>query len=271
MKILITGAGGFIGQYLAKNLRDHTVDALCRADLDVRNETMLNQQVRDHGYDWVINCAAAGCDRVKDHDSMIFQDNIVIFSNLVSIQDRVKGIINFGSGAEFDITKDITLAKENDIWHRSPEHSYGLSKNVISRLASACARIHTLRLFGCFDASEDDSRPIKRLRHAAQHHQRFVIEQDRWFDWISAEDMLQVVQRVLDEPRTPNDINLVYTNKTRLSDFFRLYCVTQGFETDCIEVKHNNGLDYTGDSARIDSLELPLLGLEKSLQHYGRS
>lgn len=268
MKILLTGAGGFIGQYITNNLCEHTVHALRRQDLDVRDAALLRQHVRDNGYDWIINCATTGRDRVRDQDPMIFQDNILMFANLVALQDQVRGIINFGSGAEFDISRNITMAKEPDIWHSRPTHSYGLSKNVISRLSSASTSMHILRLFGCFDASETPDRPIKKLVHAAKNNEPFVIEQDRWFDWISAADLLQVVRHVLTETQNALDINLVYRDKTRLSDFFRLYCTQHGISTDCIEIRRSDGLDFTGQSARLDSLGIPLLGLETSLEHY---
>lgn len=269
MKILLTGAGGFIGKYLAANLIEHEVDAVSRSDIDLCDTQHLQQRVRAGSYDWIINCAAVGRHNVRAIDPLIFQHNLLIYSSLVAVQDHIKGIINFGTGAEFDLARQINCAKETDIWKRCPAHSYGLSKNIIARLSNDQSRFYTLRVFGCFDASEDVDRPIKRLIRAIAQNQKFVIDQDRLFDWISARDLLQVIGHVLTGRCDHHDINLVYANKTRLSDVFHLYCNTQGLDPHCIEVDRTDGSSYTGDSTRLDSLGLSLLGLEKSLELYG--
>lgn len=265
---MITGSGGFIGQYLARNLASHEIESVTRREINLSDGYQLQRHLSCHSYDWIINCAAVGRNRVKDVDPLIFQENCQIHANLLSVKHLVKGIINFGTGAEFDISQHITEAKETDIWNRYPAHSYGLSKNVISRFCCDDDCFYTLRLFGCFDPSEDNARPFKKLDNMIQQNQQFVIEQDRWFDWFGARDMLQVIEHVLERNCQYRDINLVYSKKTRLSDALRLYCELHGADPDMVKIIQDDGLNYTGDGSRLDSLSLSLLGLETSLEHY---
>jgi hypothetical protein len=130
-------------------------------------------------------------------------------------------------------------------------------------------KCRTIRVFGCFDPSEDSIRPIKKLTHCIENRTPFVIEQDRWFDMISVIDLVKVVQFVMTGACGFQDINAVYSHKTRLSDILRLYCKIHGHDPKWVQVVEQNGLSYTGDSSRIDMLNLPLLGLNKSLELYG--
>lgn len=270
MKILITGASGFLGKCLSRYLDDHQIVAASRQDLNLLSADAVREFLFQNKFDWIINCAVAGRHSINVVSSDIISDNLVMFTNLYTNLDLVStGMITIGSGAEYDLTKNIELAQEQDIWTRSPVHSYGFSKNLISKLSSMHPKCVTLRVFGCFDPSEDQQRPIKKLSLAIKQGQPFLVDQDRWFDMVSVKDLVLVVQYLLTGACGYQDINVVYNQKTRLSDIFRVYCNTHGADPNLIQVLANNGLSYTGSSDRLDALNLPLLGLKKSLEMYG--
>ncbi|HEX2059458.1 MAG TPA: dTDP-4-dehydrorhamnose reductase [Thermoanaerobaculia bacterium] len=60
MKWLITGAGGMLGTDLQKDLAagDESVVALGRGDLDITDSRLVNEAVREHAPDVIVNCAA---------------------------------------------------------------------------------------------------------------------------------------------------------------------------------------------------------------------
>lgn len=270
MNILITGAAGFLGRHLANNLPGHTVTALTRSALDLRQGHSVRSYLKSNQFDWIINCAVAGRDSTVSTDPSIVSDNLIAFTNLYASLDLVLGMINFGSGAEFDIEQQIDCAPESLIWQRQPKTSYGLSKNLMAKLCTQHAKCYNLRIFGCFDPSEDERRPIKKLSTMLRQDRSFVIEQDRWFDMFSLADVTTVVHYVLAGTCQFRDINLVYDRKTHLSDILRLYCTLHGYDPDYIQVRARDGLSYTGDSSRLESLALPLLGLTQSLDLYGK-
>jgi nucleoside-diphosphate-sugar epimerase len=270
MNILITGAAGFLGRHLANNLPEHTVTALTRSQLDLSQGPLVRSYLKNNQFDWIINCAVAGRDCTLSTDPSMVSDNLIAFTNLYASLDLVSGMINFGSGAEFDIEQPIDCAPESLIWQRQPKTSYGLSKNLMAKLCSQHAKCHNLRIFGCFDHSEDERRPIKKLSNMLSQNRAFVIDQDRWFDMFSLNDVTTVVRCVLTSTCQFRDINLVYDRKTRLSDILRLYCTLHGYDPDYIHVRAQDGLSYTGDSSRLASLALPLLGLTGSLDLYGK-
>jgi dTDP-4-dehydrorhamnose reductase len=268
LKILVTGSAGFIGKYLSTHLAG-TITAISRQDLDLADSAAVTTLLRKQQFDVIVNCAAAGRHQLRAQDPNIVVNNLVSWSNLYSCMGDACALINIGTGAEFDLTKDILDAKEQDIWEQSPIHSYGFSKNLIARLSTQSKQCYTVRVFGCFDDSEDATRPLKRLHTKLVNDQPMIIDQDRWFDMISLVDLCSIIQHITNGNifRT-RDINAVYAEKTRLSDIFRLYCELHSLDTSMVQIKNSDGLNYTGNGTRLANLGVKLIGLEESLRRY---
>jgi nucleoside-diphosphate-sugar epimerase len=266
LNILITGAGGFLGQYLANNLAEHNVTALTRKQLNLCDSSAVCTHFEQHTYDTVIHCAAAGRNTPVAEDWNIVSNNLSATINLMTVRHRFNQLINIGTGAEFDISTVIENTSESEIFNRQPVQSYGFSKNMVARYLSEQPGCFTLRLFGCFDGSEDERRLLKKCRSVVSQGQTFTI-QDRWFDMISAQDFAVIVRAVIDNTVSHTDINCVYSNKHRISDILKMFCEQQGLDSSLILVD-GQGLSYTGNSDRLDCYQLPLLGLQQSLSVY---
>jgi len=267
LKILITGAGGFLGQYLAQALADdYEVHAFTRQQLNLADARSVQEHFVFSQYDSVIHCGAAGRNTPMVEDWNIVSNNLASVLNLMTNRARFGQLINIGTGAEFDVSKPIDNVSETEIFNRSPQQSYGLSKNIIARYLSEQVNCFTLRLFGCFDSQEDDRRLLKKFHSVVSSGAQFTI-QDRDFDMISAEDFTTIVRAVLNKQVTDQNINCVYAKKRRLSEILSVYCDKHGLDSSLIDVA-GPGLNYTGNSNTLSKYNLNLLGLEQSLANY---
>ncbi len=266
MKILITGAGGFLGKLLSQTLTEHQIHAFSRQQLNLTDSSAVAQHFANVSYDVVIHCAAAGRNTPAAEDWNIVSNNLASMLNLMTHQRCFDKLINIGTGAEFDISKNIDVAHESEIFDRTPIYSYGLSKNIIARYLSEQHNCYTLRLFGCFDSCEDDRRLLKKFHSVITAGHKFDLR-DREFDTISANDFVIIVRAVLDNTIHHKNINCVYDQKYRISEILSLYCAQRNLDQSLINVI-GTGLNYTGNSNILNSYDLPLLGLERSLLLY---
>lgn len=270
MKILVTGAAGFLGSYISNCLPSHQVHAATRRQLDLTDLDVVTNVLKRNRYDVVINCAAAGREQLRSYEHAIYANNLESFYNLAINDQWYSKLINIGSGAEFDLDQDIDQVDEWEIWNRRPQYSYGQSKNIIARFSIDFPKTTTLRLFGCFDPSESENRLLKRFSAAVGNDLPFVLEQDRYFDMFSARDFVRVIEAVIDGTITDRDLNAVYGQKHRLSDILVLYSKLHGFDTTFLHVKSVNVLNYTGNGDRLSKYNLALDNLEHSLLLYGK-
>ena len=60
MKILITGANGFVGRNLAAALTEHEVTKLTRQTVDLTNKTTVHKFFENKSFDVVLHCAMVG-------------------------------------------------------------------------------------------------------------------------------------------------------------------------------------------------------------------
>ena len=266
MKILITGAGGFLGQYLAKELAEYDVHAFTRQQLNLADANAVKEHFMFAKYDAVIHCGAAGRNTPMAEDWNIVSNNLASIINLMTHKHKFGQLINIGTGAEFDVSKSIDNVREDDIFNCSPCQSYGLSKNMIARYLNEQPNCFTLRLFGCFDSSEDERRLLPKFHSVVAAGNKFDVT-DRPFDIISAKDFVAIVRSVLNKQLVHRNVNCVYAEKRRLSEILSVYCNKHGLDSDLINVV-GQGLSYTGNGDILSKYHLKLEGLEQALTNY---
>ena len=148
MKILITGCNGQLGnemQLLEKVNPQHTYFNTDVAELDITDETAINQFVSDNAIDGIVNCAAyTAVDKAEDNQELCRKLNTVAPGYLAAaIETRGGWMIQVSTDYVFDGTNH-TPYTEND--PTCPNSVYGATK-LEGELAvqKACKRTMVIR------------------------------------------------------------------------------------------------------------------------------
>ena len=269
MNILITGCKGFLAQELIKYFSgNHNIIKTDRKTLDPTNYENVKWFFDLYAVDIVIHTAIKGGKRNDAQDVNNFFINMQMFNNLLLFSHKYKMMFNFGSGAEFDRTKDIDCLSEQQINNRYPKDYYGLAKNLISKkINDIDSNIYNLRLFGCFGEFEQPQRLIRATYQNFKNNKDATIFQDKKMDYFYAQDVARVIDFYIknNNLNLPKDLNLCYKTKYKLSDIANV--VKNLTNTNQSVTIENNNLShsYTGGSERLDSLQIKLIGIEKGI------
>ena len=269
MKILITGANGFLGKYLGSFFKNkYDVYALGREQFDVCDDMQVVNTLDSIKPNVVIHCAAQGRYTPMSTDPCILQNNLLGFINLVENKSLYDKFINIGSGAEFGLNRSLNKIKEYEVMSSFPKESYGLSKNLITRMIYEMEGFYNVRLFGCFDASENDDRVLKILMKKLMNNEPFVIKSNRLFDMVWAYDVGVMIDNIIKSNTHDKDINCVYKHKMSLSDIFQSFIDVHGLNKNLLKVGDEYSHNYTGSFKRTKFYSDGFKGLEAGFEQY---
>ena len=258
MKILIVGAGGFVGTYLTNHLsKKYEVYPLYKDTIDLLDFKTVETLLSTIQFDVIINCLTfGGKQKVKENTASDVADNLAMFYNLYANQHLYTKYINIGSGIE--------KSKDNS--------AYAFSKRTIQNIIKGNNKFITLRLYGCFGKDEPDFRLLKKFL-AAKEPLKII---DKHFDYFSIQDFGNVVQYIVNEVATGNElyhsyeIDCVYGQKMLLSEFLDYFCDINNIEKNFV-VDSYSSEPYIGDSNtlyKLQSTGLRLYGLAHGLKVY---
>jgi dTDP-4-dehydrorhamnose reductase len=246
MKILITGKNGYIAQGLIKKLDKYAITSIGRDDFDLTDREATNKWFKDKHFDVVIHTAIVGGSRLKQDDEKIFFQNLSMFYNLLSNQDKFNQLINFGSGAELGY----------------PVDPYGLSKNIINQIIQNEPKFNNIRIFAVFDENELNTRFIKSNIKRYIDRQPLVIHQDKYMDLFYMGDLVSIVEYVIFNPQV-KEINCSYSQSYSLYDIASLINQLSDYECEIKIEQKGLAKDYTG---QYQNLNIPFIGLEKAIK-----
>ena len=249
-KILILGAGGFIGSYITPRLsKNNIVMSITKPGIDVTDAAAVRNILELSEPDFVINCLTfGGNENVNSNDPSIVAKNLAMYYNFKSNSDLFGRYINIGSGIEQDFSNN---------------SAYAFSKRIISRDLDP-SKFTNLKLFGCFGSDEKDSRLLKRFLASDGP---FVLTNDRKFDYIYIGDLYKIIEYVINNNQYKS-IDCVYSKKRTLSEFLRLFCDINNIDKEII-VESTSNNPYIGDSTILDFLpDLDLYGIMYGMKEY---
>jgi len=268
MKILVTGGNGFIGRNLVKSLKkDYEVYTPTSSQLDLTDEKLVEEYLRNKFFDVVIHCAIKGGRRNIQDSAFTLQDNLKMFFNLMNNKDRFDRFITFASGADFDKTKNVNNNNHN-LKESYPINPYDMSKNIISRILKECSRCYNFRIYGAFGIDEAEDRFILSNVKRYRNQQPIKIHKNRYWDFIYIKDLVNIVKHYIDNPTLDldNEMDLVYQDLLSLKDIGE---IINNLDRHKVEIKLDNNsrdLDYLGNKSMGINLPIELIGLKKGIE-----
>lgn len=267
MKIFVTGSAGFIGGKLVEHFQSqgHEVLHPVRAELNLADHTQVDAFFDNNAIDVVVHCAVAGRTNMTGQDLAISGENVIMIRNLYSNKHKFKRLVNIASGYEFDhINNNVHLIYEHEIESIFPQASYGMGKNIVSRIVRGTENWVNLRLFGMFHEDESDVRIFKKLKSGTGP---FTIDADRQFDFVYLNDIFPMLDLAIEGNLRHKCINLVYPEKFYMSELIKYFCEIHNLDREVI-VKIIGDKNYTGAYNRWADYDYPRIGLKEALKRY---
>ena len=260
MRILITGASGFIGGELVKKLaKGHDVVFPSRSELDLTILPYVQDFFSSQYFDIVIHCAVqGGKSHIKDECDILYS-NLSMFANLVKCKKSYSHLIHFTSGYELEQNQTLETSY--------PSAFYNLSKNILSRWCLQYDWITNIRLFGIFGESEYEGRFIKKsILNCASGLHIHIFGNGLW-DYIYIEDLVSCVEKILESPESyKKNFDLVYPEKKsflEIAQFIKKEC---DVESEIIIHSENTFPPYVGDAGYASTFFTNFIGLEEGLK-----
>ena len=247
MRILITGANGYIGKSLYNALKDkYDVTAITRNECDLNNSESVNLFFKDKIFDVVVHCAVKGGSRLQQDNWNILDINLSMYYNLLANKNHFDKLIHFGSGAEM----------------YNNTQPYGFSKEVIRKSVLYNDRFYNLRIFGVFDENELDTRFIKANIKRYINKEPMNIHQNRLMDFIYMPDLVKIVEYYINNDG-PKEIDCTYNESLTLEKITRIINKLEEYKVDVEIINKGADRPYIGT---FNNLGIEFIGLEQGIK-----
>ena len=246
--IFITGANGFIGKNLKEFLSiKYNLLTPNSKELDLTDETKVKAFFENNKVDFVIHCANRGGLRGTADSQDVVTDNLKMFDNLCENMTNQR-MIFFGSGAQYDKTRNLKKIKENDFGKNIPKDYYGYSKYLITKKILQKENIVNLTLFGCYGKYELSSRFPSYAINQNLKKEDIVINQNVFFDYLYIDDLCKVVECFINNKPKSKIINVTPTNSIDLVSVSNIINEIGTYKSKIIIKNKNLNYEYTGDN-----------------------
>lgn len=261
MNLLVTGANGYVGSSLVSGLKNtHNVTALNRQTLDLSDSETVNKYFSDKYFDVVLHCASTGGSRLKTDSSEVLDNNLSMYYNLLSNQDKFGKFINFGSGAELT----------------DKESYYGLSKRIINSSILGRDNFYTVRIFAVFDENELESRFLKTNIRKYINKEPMNIFSNKIMDFFYMGDLIRLIQYYITHDDMPKEFECSYEDHPSLVSLADIINTLHYYKV-AISCKSQGSAHYYGSYQELPvdfvGVQEGILRTYKSLknQHYNKT
>lgn len=198
-RILITGAGGFVGKNLVEQLGlKYSILAPKRSELNLLDENQVRKYFEANKIDIVVHAAVVGGSRTEEYAENALNQNLRMFFNVIKQQERFKRMIFLGSGAEYDKSRPLIKIREIDFGDSIPIDEYGFAKFLCSKYIENTRKVVCLRIFGLFGKYEDYR--FRFISNAICQNLRgktITMNQNVVFDYVFIDDFVKIVDHFI--------------------------------------------------------------------------
>lgn len=206
MRILITGASGFIGTHLFDNLlkEGHEVIGLSNSTenpkfikLDLLNLNEVNNKLKNENFDILIHCAAIAHGQTPPKGESILTANLKMSSNLFQVLvSKCKNVIFLSSVAVY--REEGKHAEISFFDKPDPYSAYGKSKLLAEQnlISQGFENTYSLRLAPVFD--KKNLTDIKKRIQIPIINSKFITSYERLNSFCSLKTILIAVKSILE-------------------------------------------------------------------------
>ena len=258
MKILLTGATGFLGQNLKPILsQSHDVFGI-GSDWDLRDQDQCHKLLADFQSDTDIIVHAAGTvggiGANKENPGRFMYDNLIMGANLIhaAMKQQVSKFILLGTVCAYPKHTPIPF-EEKDIWDGYPEETnapYGIAKKTLMRLLEAYheqygmngVNLIPVNMYGPHDhfnltSSHVIPALILKVDQAIKQKAKSITlwgtgQASREF--LYATDCAEAIKLSIEKDMSPTPINIGTGKEIKICDLIETICDIMGFDGECI-------------------------------------
>ena len=253
MKVLLTGANGFLGRNLFEQLRRHyDVFPPSRTELDLLDDERVREYLRQHHFDVVVHAATVRANRRIGAPANLMQQNCRMFFNLARNAEAFGKLLFLSSGAVYDRRTPVARVSEASFDRSVPADPYGFSKYLCGQYISRSANLFDLRLFGVFGPYEDwEIRFLSNACCRAVWDLPVILKQNVRFDYLDVADLATLLRWFIENQPRHRAYNVCTGKAIDLVAFARKVVRISGKNLPIVVQEPGLGDEYSGDNRRL--------------------
>ncbi|MBM3229534.1 NAD-dependent epimerase/dehydratase family protein [Candidatus Parvarchaeota archaeon] len=258
--VFLTGAGGFIGRNITEQLgKKYDITGPSHSALELTDAAAVEKFIKSNDFDIVIHAANTGGTRKTVQMQNVVEANLKSFFNIARCASRFGKLVQIGSGAEYDKTRQLVSVGEGEFDRIVPSDQYGFYKYVCARHIQKSENMVDLRVFGCYGKYEDyeirfisNSICRKLFGLPVKISNRNVV-----FSYLHVDDLVKVIDHFAsshDAGLEEKFYNVTPDEKNDLVGIGRAINTVAGGSQQIEVANPGLGNEYSGDNTRLKSL-----------------